>query len=194
LAFRVIILFSIFFEQDTNNAGRLILADTMIYAQEVYKPSMVVDVATLTKEVQSTLGGSAAGVFSNSEFLWLQLSKAGSLTGDRVWRFPLWDYFRDKVSGYDHVDLSNQGKGAGGQCCLGAAFLQVNVETPRKCVMDNFCAFSGIHQLRRLGPFGHIGRGHAEQRARLSVFGRGSNDWSTNAHPDPVFVPAVVPG
>jgi cytosol aminopeptidase len=97
----------------------------MTYAQEVYKPSMVIDVATLTKEVQSALGGSAAGVFSNSEFLWLQLSKAGSLTGDRVWRFPLWDYFRTKVSSYDHVDLSNQGEGAGGQCCLGAAFLQV---------------------------------------------------------------------
>lgn len=34
---------------DTNNAGRLIMADTFCYAQTVYKPKLVVDVATLTR-------------------------------------------------------------------------------------------------------------------------------------------------
>jgi cytosol aminopeptidase len=115
-----------FFAQDTNNAGRLILADTMLYAQDVYKPQLIVDVATLTKDMQNALGGSAAGVFSNSDFMWNQIQKAGSLTGDRVWRMPLWKYYASKVTGYDHVDLSNRGRGIGGQSCLGAAFLQVN--------------------------------------------------------------------
>jgi cytosol aminopeptidase len=109
---------------DTNNANRLILADTLVYAQEVYKPQLVVDVVTMTTSIRSALGASAAGVFSNSDFMWKQLQKAGSLSGDRVWRMPTWNYYTQQVTGYDNVDLSNRGKSKGAQCCQGAAFIK----------------------------------------------------------------------
>lgn len=45
------------------------------------------------------MGGVATGVFSNSTLLWSQLQKAGVETGDRVWRFPLWKEFTNRVAG-----------------------------------------------------------------------------------------------
>ncbi|XP_050094173.1 cytosol aminopeptidase-like [Anopheles aquasalis] len=108
---------------DTNNAGRLMLADTFIYGQQTFKPKIVVDVATLSDGIIHALGGAASGVFSNSDFLWSQMRKAGAISGDRVWRMPLWQYYTHKVTDYSNVDISNAGRGKG-SACLGAAFLK----------------------------------------------------------------------
>jgi len=49
--------------------------------------------------VRQALGGAATGCFSNSHFIWKQMHKAGAITGDRVWRLPLWKYYSKKVTG-----------------------------------------------------------------------------------------------
>lgn len=49
--------------------------------------------------IRIALGGAATGVFSNSSTLWQQLHQAGAVTGDRVWRFPLWDHFTKRMTG-----------------------------------------------------------------------------------------------
>ncbi|XP_058124259.1 cytosol aminopeptidase-like [Anopheles ziemanni] len=108
---------------DTNNAGQLMLADAFIYGQTTFKPKLVVDVATLSEGIVHALGGASSGVFSNSDFLWSQMLKAGSICGDRVWRMPLWQYYTHKVTEYSNVDISNAGRGKG-SACLGAAFLK----------------------------------------------------------------------
>lgn len=108
---------------DTNNAEVLVLADTICYGLTTFRPKLVVDVATLTKGVQRGLGGAAAGVFSNSHYMWKQMHRAGTTTGDRVWRLPLWKYFTKKVTDYSEVDVSNTGKGRG-STCLAAAVLK----------------------------------------------------------------------
>lgn len=111
---------------DTNSVHRLCLADTLIYAQNTYHPRLVIDISSLTGQVIHSLGGGATAAFSNSDFIWKQIRKAGVLSGDRVWRLPLWRYFSDKVRSYSSVDISNKGHGKG-QPCLGAAFLKVRV-------------------------------------------------------------------
>lgn len=108
---------------DTNNAGQLIMADTFIYGQITFKPKVVMNVATLTEGVTHVLGGAACGVFSNSDFLWKQMQNAGSITGDRFWRMPLWKYNTHKVTNYTNVDMSNTGQGKG-SACLEVAFLK----------------------------------------------------------------------
>lgn len=108
---------------DTSNADVLIMADTFCYGQTTYRPKLVVDVATLTKGVQRGLGGACAGVFSNSHFMWKQMHRAGAISGDRVWRLPLWKYFSGKVTGFSNVDVSNTGRGKG-STALAAAFLK----------------------------------------------------------------------
>ncbi|XP_037938174.1 cytosol aminopeptidase-like [Teleopsis dalmanni] len=84
--------------RDLDKAGVVIMADPLLYGQVTYKPRLVVDVATLGYGVKKTLGGGATGIYSNSHYIWKQFQKAGSLTGDRVWRFPLWQFYKKLVT------------------------------------------------------------------------------------------------
>ncbi|XP_067005901.1 cytosol aminopeptidase [Anabrus simplex] len=108
----------------TDCEGRLLLADGLIYAQNVFKPRMMIDIGTLTTGMKAALGNAASGVFTNSTALWRQLLVAASITGDRVWRFPLWEHFTVKVTGLPSADVSNLGWGPGGNPCRAAAFLK----------------------------------------------------------------------
>lgn len=107
---------------DTDKEGRLLLADAIVYGQGEHKPKLVIDVASLTPGIRAALGSAASGVFCNSQTLWSQVRKAGVITGDRVWRMPLWKFFTKKVTNYRSHDVNNLGKGHGDPC-LGAAFL-----------------------------------------------------------------------
>ena len=45
------------------------------------------------------LGSGAVGVFTNSTAAWRQLRAAGSNTGDRVWRMPVWKHYTKYMTG-----------------------------------------------------------------------------------------------
>lgn len=108
---------------NTDAEGRLILADALCYSGE-FKPKWVLDIATLTGAMRVALGNAATGVFSNSTRLYLDLEAAGSYTGDRVWRFPLWKHYTKQIAENAAYDLNNIGKGKGGGSCTAAAFLK----------------------------------------------------------------------
>lgn len=111
--------------ESTDCAGRLCLADALVYSQNFW-PRFIVDVGTMTEDMEHTLGEGGSGVFSNSEALWEYMLAASMHTGDRVWRFPLWDHFTKLLTGYSHVDVKTIGKGrkyASGGACKVAAFL-----------------------------------------------------------------------
>ncbi|KAK9509542.1 hypothetical protein O3M35_006839 [Rhynocoris fuscipes] len=108
--------------EDTDNEGRLMLADALSFAKTL-DPCLTVDVATLTPAMKRALGGGPTGAFCSSDVLWRQLNRAGAYSGDRVWRFPFWKHFSHKITDYVGVDVSNVGGGLGGSSCLGAAFL-----------------------------------------------------------------------
>ncbi|XP_037927374.1 cytosol aminopeptidase-like [Teleopsis dalmanni] len=108
--------------RDIDKAGVAVMADPILYGQATYKPRLVVDVATLGYGVQKSLGGGATGIFSNSHFIWKQFQKAGALTGDRVWRFPLWQFYKKLVTNHISFDISNNGSGPASSC-LAAAIL-----------------------------------------------------------------------
>ncbi|XP_057666298.1 cytosol aminopeptidase-like [Diorhabda carinulata] len=112
---------------DTDNEGRLMLADAFVFGQIMYKPRLIIDVATLTPGSRAALGSAASGVFTNSQTMWSQTRKAGIITGDRVWRLPLWKYFMKKVNRFTSHDVNNKGLGHG-SACLGAAFLNEFVD------------------------------------------------------------------
>ncbi|KAH9633818.1 hypothetical protein HF086_005452 [Spodoptera exigua] len=109
--------------ENTDMEGRLMMADALVYGQSVYKPAIVIDVATFTHGVLMATGGGAFGCFSNSEEAWRAVQAAGADTGDRAWRFPLWNYFHKQITNEPSVDLRNKGSGCGTPC-LGAAFLK----------------------------------------------------------------------
>lgn len=111
--------------EDSSYASRLMLADILLYCQANYKPRLIVDISVMSDEITKTLGQAATGVFCSSEFIWNQVQKASAVSGDRVWRLPLWNYFSREIKDYTHVDMCNKGTGQG-QTCMGAAFLRVS--------------------------------------------------------------------
>lgn len=119
---------------DTSNAEILIMADTFSYATQMYKPRLVVDVATLTTQ-GALLGSTASCVFTNSDAMWKEIQKAGAITGDRVWRFPLWKCYTHQVTNFTNFDLSNRGHGQG-YTCRQAAFLKVNFSPIKLLLTD----------------------------------------------------------
>lgn len=91
---------------DTDAEGRLILADGLAYMAKNFKPDALIDLATLTGSIVAALGYNAAGMFTNNDTLAASLLKAGTETGEKLWRMPMWDaYFEDMKS--DVADIAN---------------------------------------------------------------------------------------
>ncbi len=69
---------------NTDAEGRLVLADAITYVQRNYKPSTIIDLATLTGAILVSLGHEWAGLFSNDEELAGKLQQAGGRIGRQV--------------------------------------------------------------------------------------------------------------
>ena len=109
---------------DTDAEGRLILADALSYAVRQLKPSVVIDLATLTGSAVRTFGYAAAALFTNNDQLADQLYQAGWQCGERLWRLPLWDVYKDDIKS-EVADLRNfSGKPTAGAISA-AKFLEV---------------------------------------------------------------------
>lgn len=112
---------------DTDAEGRIILADGLGYMVRNFQPDVLIDLATLTGSVISTLGYHAAGLFTNNDDLAAQLTRSADHTGERLWRLPLWDVYSEDIQS-DVADLKNfSGKPLAGAITAGK-FLEVFTE------------------------------------------------------------------
>ncbi|HSS44136.1 MAG TPA: leucyl aminopeptidase [Thermoanaerobaculia bacterium] len=98
--------------ENTDAEGRLVLADALSYAER-FGPDVLVDYATLTGAVVVALGQECAGVMTPDDELARELLAAGEETGERLWRLPVWDDYRDNLKS-DWADMKNTGGRAGG--------------------------------------------------------------------------------
>lgn len=109
---------------DTDAEGRLILADGLHYAVKQYQPDVLIDLATLTGSIIQTLGYEAAGLFTPNDSLAAALTEAADETGERLWRLPVWDEYKEEISS-DIADVKNyHGKPLAG-AIVAAKFLEV---------------------------------------------------------------------
>ena len=92
---------------NTDAEGRLILCDALTYAER-FKPSTVIDIATLTGACVVALGHVAAGLFSNDDALAREIAAAGDSAYDRVWPMPLWDDYQEQLRS-NFADMANVG-------------------------------------------------------------------------------------
>jgi len=114
---------------NTDAEGRLVLADLLSYAQERFKPRLMIDLATLTGAIMVALGKEYAGLFSNDDKLATDLLDASTATGEKIWRMPL-DKAYDKMIESKNADIKNIG-GRWAGSCTAAAFLKFFVkDTP----------------------------------------------------------------
>ncbi len=93
---------------NTDAEGRLVLCDAITWAQQTYKPEVLIDLATLTGAILVSLGDQHAGLFSNDDDLADKLLAAGKAAGDPLWRFPLGDAY-DKQLESPIADMKNIG-------------------------------------------------------------------------------------
>lgn len=108
---------------NTDAEGRLVLADALWYAQERFKPALVVDLATLTGAIVISLGHEYAGLFSNDDDLAKAIEKAGKAEAEPVWRFPLGAAY-DKQIDSPNADMKNIGRDREAGSITAAQFLQ----------------------------------------------------------------------
>ena len=107
---------------NTDAEGRLVLGDAITYVQKNFKPSTIVDFATLTGAILISLGHEWAGLFANNEELAGQLLKAGDESGDKLWRMPMAESF-DRLIDSAIADIKNVGPREGGSITA-AQFIQ----------------------------------------------------------------------
>jgi leucyl aminopeptidase len=92
---------------NTDAEGRLILCDALTYAER-FKPSAVVDIATLTGACVVALGNVNSGLFSKDDALADALLRAGKESLDTAWRMPLDDAYQEQLKS-NFADIANIG-------------------------------------------------------------------------------------
>ena len=92
---------------NTDAEGRLVLCDALTYAER-FKPSAVIDIATLTGACVVALGHVNTGLFSKDDALAEALSSAGRQALDTAWRMPMDDAYQDQLKS-NFADLANIG-------------------------------------------------------------------------------------
>ncbi len=143
---------------NTDAEGRLVLADALAWGIKTYKPSHVIDLATLTGGCVVALGQTFAAGFCDDDQLFDSLHQAAHSSGERVWRMPLHDDYRDMLKS-EFADIVNSA-GRWGSPCTGAAFL------------SHFVPSNGSV------PWCHLDiAGVADTDKELPYYGKGATGW-----------------
>ena len=110
---------------NTDAEGRMVLADGLYYARQLGATHLI-DAATLTGACVVALGMLNGGVFSNDDATYERFHKALEISGEKFWRLPAEDEYRDMIVS-DIGDIKNTGGRYGG-AITAAMFLKEFVE------------------------------------------------------------------
>jgi leucyl aminopeptidase len=113
---------------NTDAEGRLVLADGLTYAKQLGATHLI-DAATLTAAVGVALGLLNAGIFANDEDTYQRFSDSLKTSGERFWRLPLDDDYRDVIKS-SIADIKNTGGRYGGAINAAMFLKEFAEETP----------------------------------------------------------------
>lgn len=115
---------------NTDAEGRLILSDALSYGEKKYKPSKIIDLATLTGACIVALGNNVAGMVSNNQEFVNKIKKSSDNTSEAVWQLPIDEDYMEMIKS-DVADMKNIGIGRAAGTITAAAFLQKAIkDTP----------------------------------------------------------------
>jgi leucyl aminopeptidase len=106
---------------NTDAEGRLVLADCLHHAIG-QGAERLVDVATLTGAIMSTLGKVYSGFWADDEAWAAEVAEAAGEAGELIWRMPLHERYAELVKGAT-ADVANQSPLRTGAACTAAEFL-----------------------------------------------------------------------
>src|SRR5690349_12310561 len=113
---------------NTDAEGRLVLADGLYYARQLGCTHLV-DAATLTGACVVALGMVNAGVFVNDEKMWQRFSQALERAGEKMWRLPLDEEYKEQIRS-NIADIMNTGGRWGGAINAAMFLKEFAEETP----------------------------------------------------------------
>lgn len=104
--------------KNTDAEGRLILADALVYAQNL-NPKIVIDLATLTGAAVRVTGHYGSAFMGNaSAEIKQSLQQSGEMVFERLTELPFWDEFAEDLES-PIADIKNLGKPEGGASSAG---------------------------------------------------------------------------
>jgi len=112
---------------NTDAEGRLILADALSYAQK-YKPSLVIDFATLTGAASVAVGDAGMVNMGTDNQAIEDFKASGYRQNEKIVTFPLWKEYTELLQS-EIADLKNVGGPKGGAITAGA-FLKEFTDYP----------------------------------------------------------------
>ncbi len=107
---------------NTDAEGRLVLADCLAHAV-AHGAERIVDLATLTGAIVTTLGNSHAGLMSNDDEWAERVAVAGRAAGELTWRLPLHEDYAELIKGR-YADIVNAVESRKAGSITAAEFLQ----------------------------------------------------------------------
>jgi leucyl aminopeptidase len=113
---------------NTDAEGRLVLADGITYAKQLGATHLI-DAATLTAAVAIALGQLNAGIFANDEDSYSRFMDGLRISGERYWRLPAEDDYRDVIKS-TIADIKNTGGRYGGAINAAMFLKEFAEETP----------------------------------------------------------------
>ena len=143
----------------TDAEGRLVLCDVMWYAQERFKPSGLIDLATLTGAIIIGLGHEYAGVFSNDDAFCDSFLKAAKAEGEGAWRMPTGGAYNDQIKSRI-ADIKNSGGRPAGSATA-ATFLQKFVQEGMPWIHLDIAGMASVKSDTDYAPKGATGWGVA---------------------------------
>ncbi len=151
---------------NTDAEGRIVLADAMALAH-TYRPTHMIDFATLTGACRVALGKEVMGLFCDDAPLRELLQAAAEATGDALWPLPLWQSYRKQLVS-NVADMVNAAAGGFGGAITAALFLQEFAGDVAWAHLDCYAWSEGEHPLFPKGGNGVGVRLIADVAARLS--------------------------
>ncbi|MDE0969749.1 MAG: leucyl aminopeptidase [Octadecabacter sp.] len=142
---------------NTDAEGRLVLADVVWYAQERFKPTGLINLATLTGAVIVALGHENAGVFSNNDELTKDFMKAAAAEGEGAWRMPMSAAY-DAALKSRIADMKNVG-GRDAGAIIAAQFIKRFIKDDMPWIHLDIAGVASVKSETALAPVGATGWG-----------------------------------
>jgi leucyl aminopeptidase len=140
----------------TDAEGRLLLLDTVYYAQQEYKPRLLLNIATLTGSAARAVGDEYAVVITRDMATSLEMVEVGKEAGEDVWPLPLHPNHFKQIDSLI-ADIKSTGGSPGAS--IGAAVIGTNVAEDQPWVHLDIAGVDWRDDATPTAPVGHAGWG-----------------------------------
>ncbi|MEL6687473.1 MAG: leucyl aminopeptidase family protein [Pseudomonadota bacterium] len=140
----------------TDAEGRLLLADSVAYAEANYDPALIVNIATLTGSAARAVGDEYGVLITRDWDLSMEMKAIGKRSGEDVWPLPLHPNHYQQINS-DIADIKSTGGAPGAS--IGAAVVGTFVSKDQPWVHLDIAGVDWRDSPTPTAPKGHAGWG-----------------------------------